>query len=80
MLHPKIALFKPFNLLIEHNQHFYSLAATIFVINVPYILSILELILRGKTKMNYTHQTDNNLNEYQDQCAIFLLIGISCNV
>ena len=30
MLHPKIALFKPFNLLIEHNQHFQTLAANIF--------------------------------------------------
>ena len=33
MLHPKIVLFKPFNLLIEHNQHFYSLAAAISLLS-----------------------------------------------
>ena len=76
MLHPKIALFKPFNLLIEHNQHFQTLAANIFY---QFAIHTLNISI-GTTKMNYTHQTDNNLNEYQDQCAIFLLIGISCNV
>ena len=55
MLHPKIVLFKPFNLLIEHNQHFYLLAATI---------SLLMLyIYIYTTEMNYTNPNDNDLND-----------------
>ena len=81
MLHPKIVLFKPFNLLIEHNQHIYSLAAAISLSSFYiYTLNISIGIAWYTTKINYTHHTDKNLKEYYDQCAIFVLIGISCNV
>ena len=54
MLHPKIALFKPFNLLIEHNQHFQTLAANIFY---QFAIHTLNISI-GTTKMNYTHPSD----------------------